>query len=494
MGLSTKMWLQLCLLAGLSGSACQDPQSPDAASRPGGLRFIDEIVARDSTSIRLRLVRFAQGTGEVLVSSGIPLPPGLLREGDLRNVAIEIDDQSIPMYVGALHGRHPDGSLRSILIQFRYAVLPGPGFQVMMSVGKGATRPQSDPALVTPGLGLNNPLPEAVALPTSPSYLSSTRIVGETTPSPSSFSSKWETNFVTYGDPKWNTMFAEYPAISADNAVGYNFYDRAFFNYAWWVRTADVEYWKRAAYYLMAYRDIYAKPNDYKAQPHIIQIEGLEAHYLLTGDAESYNAVSQFGENMMGPWLPVLSQVNIEWNEHRISARILDIALTSYRLGATGRDFAADARQALTAILNSQSADGGYRAAGHCYKDTPFMDGILNEVMIKYYTYFEQDARIPVAIKKNLDFLWNQQWLPASQSFNYLEGDCPGNGGAGPAPDLNLMIANGYAWYSRFSGDTTYRTKGDQIFHSGVTKAWLDGQKQYNENYVFSFRYLAYRS
>jgi hypothetical protein len=217
-------------------------------------------------------------------------------------------------------------------------------------------------------------------------------------------------------------------------------------------------------------------------------------HYLLTGDSESYNAVAQFGGNMMGPWLPLMGRVDIEWMEHRIHARILDIALTAYRLGVRNRDYAADARQALTAILQSQSADGGYRGAGHCFKDTPFMDGILNEALIKYYTYFEPDPRIPAAIRKNLDFLWNQQWVPSGQAFNYLEGDCPGNGGAGAAPDLNLMIANGFAWYARHSNDRSYREKGDQIFLSGVTKAWLEGQKQFNENYALSFRYLAYRN
>lgn len=121
------------------------------------------------------------------------------------------------------------------------------------------------------------------------------------------------------------------------------------------------------------------------------------------------------------------------------------------------------------------------------------MNGLLNDVLIKYYTYFEADSRIPLALKKNLDFMWSKQWRAGNLAFVYLEGHCDGAGGADPAPDLNLMIATGYGWYGRYSRDRTYWEKGDQIFTSGALNAWLEGQKQFNENYHSSFRYPAYR-
>ena len=68
-----------------------------------------------------------------------------------------------------------------------------------------------------------------------------------------------------------------------------------------------------------------------------------------------------------------------------------------------------------------------------------------------------------------------------------------GSGGTDPAPDLNLLIAPAYAWMYRQTGDITYRQQGDQIFAGGVRSADLDEVKQFNQNYEFSFDYLARR-
>jgi len=78
-------------------------------------------------------------------------------------------------------------------------------------------------------------MPAAVALPTSPSYLVSTEVVGQTITraaaptSPAAFPT-YESNFVTYGNQHW--------ASEAGN-WNYDYYDRALIWYAWWVRTGD---------------------------------------------------------------------------------------------------------------------------------------------------------------------------------------------------------------------------------------------------------------
>jgi uncharacterized protein YjdB len=443
-------------------------------------------------TVDLKVVRFDGGSGTILVNSGIPLPPGYLRDTQLRNLVVYVSGAEQTLYVEALKGRHPDGSIRSVQVQWRMSV-PSSGTTAQLVLGPNVSRTTVDMAKTTVNYNYQQPLSTAAAaLPSSPTYLTSTLIVGEI--STTTFNSTWHSNFAVWGDPKYNAMMAEYYTMSGDAFVNYNYYDAVLSNFAWWVRTGNVEYWKRANYFLMPYRDGYAVPNNYGMQPHIAQIEGLETHYLLTGDAASLYGASTIATTFMGPWLPVLGDVTISWHDNRIQARILDFALTGLRLGLTTRDFAADARLALTRILSSQSADGAYRLGAHCWQDTPFMNGILNTVFIKYYTYFEQDPRIPASIKKNLDFMWSREWLAADLSFKYLEGDCPGQGGPGPAPDLNLMISNGYAWYARYSGDGTYRSKGDQIFNSGVVNAYLQGMKQFNENYHASFHYDPYRN
>ena len=62
------------------------------------------------------------------------------------------------------------------------------------------------------------------------------------------------------------------------------------------------------------------------------------------------------------------------------------------------------------------------------------------------------------------------------------------------APDLNLLIAPAFAWLYQRTGDTTYRDRGDQIFAGGVKGAYLDGAKQFNQSYMWSFDFVKWRS
>jgi hypothetical protein len=121
------------------------------------------------------------------------------------------------------------------------------------------------------------------------------------------------------------------------------------------------------------------------------------------------------------------------------------------------------------------------------------MAGLLNDVLIRYYVYYKPDSRIPDAIRRSADFMWNSQWLPSAQAFKYLSGQCPGAGDESPAADLNNLIVTGFAWTYRQAHDEAYRNRADQIFAGAVNGAWLAGSKQFNQQYTSSYRYLAYR-
>ena len=89
--------------------------------------------------------------------------------------------------------------------------------------------------------------------------------------------------------------------------------------------------------------------------------------------------------------------------------------------------------------------------------------------------------------------MWTRDWVPAKEAFMYLDGPCPGIDQEVPAPDLNNMIVNGFAWVYQQTRDTTYRNRADRVFAGGVNQAWLAGSKQFNQEYSSSFHYLAYR-
>jgi hypothetical protein len=270
--------------------------------------------------------------------------------------------------------------------------------------------------------------------------------------------------------------------------------------YAWWMRTGEVEYWKRATAMALAYRIDYLEANNYGASAHWLQIEGVELHYLLTGDEASRTAVGREGDLFNLPYyMDNLGDVGAEM-DNRIQARVLLALLSAWRLDAptqSGNVWRDRLPLALTRILASQGADGAYRFTRttlQCSYNKPFMVGLLNDAMIKYSATYSADSRIPGAVQRAVDYMWASDWNPTGQAFIYLDGPCPGyDEGQVLAPDLNNIIVTGYGWVYQQTRQTIYRDHAEAIFAGGVTQAWLTGSKQFNENYTTSFHYLRYR-
>jgi hypothetical protein len=439
-------------------------------------------------AIDLTVQRLAAGCGAVLVSSGLPMAPGTLTAARLAQVRLYVGGREQSLHVEPLHGTHTDGSLRAVLVQFNYPLRFGTPVRGQLVIG--GTRGTVD----LPKPASSRTSPAAVVLPTNPEYLVSTQLVGPTvTVATASQLSpvfeKYEADFRKYADYHWNRAGASWEE---------NFYDRALIYYAWWVRSGNVEYWKRATALAVSYRKDYIEANNHNTSAHWSQIEGLELHYLLTGDEASRYAVGRIGDVFNHPYY-VSNLGNLDGEmENRIQARTLMAFVTAWRLDAPsqkGSAWPALLRQALTAILSSQDASGAYRfkrSDNQCGHNKPFMVGLLNDALIKYHTYFSSDARIPTAVQRAVDYMWANDWDSAAQAFVYLGGPCS-TGGAEPAPDLNHLVVNGFGWTYQRTGNPAYRERGDQVFAGGVAKAWLSGSKQFNQVYTSSFRYLAYR-
>jgi hypothetical protein len=119
----------------------------------------------------------------------------------------------------------------------------------------------------------------------------------------------------------------------------------------------------------------------------------------------------------------------------------------------------------------------------------PFMVGLLAEALIKYYEQ-TPDPRIPYVLTFALDQLWNQAWVEKDESFFYISSE-PSAGGA---PDLNLLIAPAYAWLYNITGSGDVRERADRIFNAGVERAYLDGGKQFSQNYRWSADFVYWRN
>ena len=467
----------LACASGLALSGCQHAVT-------GPVNVIGDTLA-------LQIVRMDGGSGPALVSNGIPLPRGLPPDSTT-HFALVIGGQEQPIHLEALAGRYPDGSARALLLQFHYNVSSGSPIPALLIAGPTVIRTTTDLAKTT----VTGAMPAAVALPTSPSYLVSTEVVGQTIAraasptSPAAFPS-YESHLVTYGDLHWATEAGQYV---------YNYYDRALIWYAWWVRTGDPEYWRRGTIDAVAYRQQDLEASNYILQPHDAQMEGVAVHYLLTGDEASRYAVGKVAYLFSWMWTPELACTACTTNggdymEGRIQARTLMSHYLAWMIDAVGdnpTDWVSTMATDVTKILSTQQPDGSYRFAQWEGQHSNYMTGLMHDALIKYYTYVQADARIPPAIKKTLDWMWATQWVDSAQAFKYVSAPMS-TGGPDPYPDLNLLIVTGYGWYYQYSRDAIYKTEAEAIFASGVAGAWLDGYKQFNQNYTQSYRYLFYR-
>ena len=470
---------------------CADDKSDDPVGRSGERA---EVTARTETdTIALQLVRMNRETGPALVSSGVPLPAGWLLPENAAHVAVVVGGEQVALYVEPLAATYPDGTARAVLLQFSASVATGSPVPALLILGPTVTRTLPDREK-TP---ITWTLPAAAALPTSPAYLVRTEFAGQTIPvsaspaAPAVFPA-YEADFVQYGNSHW--------ALESGNWI-YNYYDRALIWYAWWARTGNPEYWRRGTIDAVAYRDQYVVPASYQMQPHNALLEGLAAHYLLTGDERSRYTIARVGIFFAQIWTPQLDCMTCNYLEGRIQARTLLSHYLGWMLDAVGdgpppQSWSALMASDVTKILNTQGADGSYRfQASWEGAHSNYMTGLVHDALIKYYTYVTPDPRIPPAIKKTLDWMWATQWVasPEGGAFKYLS-DSTSSGGTDPAPDLNMLIVTGYGWYYALTGDGTYKARGEEIFTGGVRRAYLDGYKQFNQNYTSSFHYLAYRS
>ncbi len=126
----------------------------------------------------------------------------------------------------------------------------------------------------------------------------------------------------------------------------------------------------------------------------------------------------------------------------------------------------------------------------------PFMVGLAMETAIHYYdmTVAEghPDYRVPPVVKRALDALWRDYYVPSTHAFNYSLWDIP------PADnsELNDLVAPAYAWYWNLTGDAQSQSRGDDLFQH--TFDWPEvftwSGKQFSQIYKWSFDYVRWRN
>jgi hypothetical protein len=243
--------------------------------------------------------------------------------------------------------------------------------------------------------------------------------------------------------------------------------------------------WRECARYVRAvYRDYVlgsqGRIPGWRVFPH-----GLQWDFEMTGDNKSKEAVMKLAtDSAFAPRGGGAPQ-----EESRETAYIIEAYLAAEKLGA-GRH-----PKLSTAVNNALSHIDQWTSSSSYVQS--FMVGLTMEALIQYHERTGDD-RVPHAVKKAADWLWQNSWNERQGYFQYVF--CRNGSRSGPCgerseegSDLNLLIAPAFAWLYRRTGDDAYLTQGDAIFSKGVTGAYLGNGKHFSQNYRWSFDFVRWR-
>jgi hypothetical protein len=302
----------------------------------------------------------------------------------------------------------------------------------------------------------------------------------------------WESNMLTYG-----AKAAEYLALHKDDSdvnppLLAVYYDAAqvFDQIARY--TGDSRWYAAMADAVYIYRDrwVLALTTPGGVSGYWNFTTGLRMDYERTGNAVSKNAValvSQFAAYAQ-------DGVPLSSTQPLSLSREVAYAIRSY----------IDA-ELVGAPRRARRADLVTQAYGHIQQFvdktqwgtmqvSPFMMGLTSYVLIKDWEQ-THDARLIPALQQLADFLWSEAWVASAEGMKYgLNPNATTDSSPIPAPDLNNLIAPLYGFLWAQTGDTKYRDEGDALFAGAAKYAYLDGNKQFDQNYQFSFDYVAWRS
>lgn len=194
-------------------------------------------------------------------------------------------------------------------------------------------------------------------------------------------------------------------------------------------------------------------------------VEGLFLYHLLTGDAQTLEAVLATSRLLVGKVLNHYDFTNCRncgWHLIHLSA--------AYR--ATGRRvFLNAARIIVERVLERQRPSGGWdrlMVPGHCHCDPPrhtgnagFMVGILMTGLKRYHEA-TGDAQVADAIVRAADYCINTMWVADKSAFRYT---CCPESAVGRGADLRIL--KGVATAYRLSRRPHFR----QVLEAGVRSA-----------------------
>jgi hypothetical protein len=303
------------------------------------------------------------------------------------------------------------------------------------------------------------------------------------------------------------------------NAIGagnLNYYERLKTGVMQWRRTGDVKYLRGGLsigwHNLSQYFD-YNKVDGLggNVEPYLFQPESCALHYLLTGDELGVQCLEGFSRRMEITNRLTNTGKN-GFGDGRTVARLGMAYLMAHLTNkADNYDYAANLTTWTDKMVTGDAwdTDGLYKPEA-CVDTSGrynnlFMNTLIMETFARVYDSFSADSRIMPKVQGILDGAYPAHWaiLGAATvpSFkNWFNWQCL-ESNAGPSVDLTNMYTPFWAWYASRAGAPSYKTIADDVlFFNGVgvgvtgqNGPWLQGHKQFNEQFVHGLEYGAFR-
>jgi hypothetical protein len=146
-------------------------------------------------------------------------------------------------------------------------------------------------------------------------------------------------------------------------------------------------------------------------------------------------------------------------------------------------------------VLGTQHADGSFGGTWYLGGQKNFMVGILLNALVRYYEEVSPDPRIPVAVKRAVDYMWATQWVPRERGFKYVSVDSTKEGinQSKPEPSLNGLVIPGFSFVAAHTGDARYRMQVADILGGLYQNKinWPGWPTQFDQAYLRLFNHFA---